>query len=262
MDEKYIERQIYEIAKWEKQEPSVLEKGINIVLSPLSNLTAKVIPELIVERAICYACDLGKTLANRNDILKDGEVDSVIGLRHKNLQLSDNLADGVRNWAMGISGVEGAATGAGGAVTMAADIGAVIVLAFRTIHKIAMCYGYEVDNDKEKEFVLNILSVSGANNLREKKEALIALKVNEKVQSKMVEAILMNDLVKKVSKQLGINLSKRKAMQLIPGIGMTIGAAVNISYIKDIAEAAKRTYQKRWLVDNGYENIDTITIDM
>ncbi|MDM8144242.1 EcsC family protein [Megamonas hypermegale] len=262
MNEDYIEKQIYEIDKWEKQEPSVLEKGLSIVLSPLGNITSKIIPEPVIEQAIYHACSLGKTLANKNDILEDGKVDSVSELRHKNLQLSDKLADNIGTWAIGIAGVEGAATGAGGAVTMVADIGAVIVLAFRTIHKIALCYGYEVDDDKEREFVLNILSVSGANSLREKKEALIALKINEEVQAKMVEAILMSNLVKKVSKQLGINLSKRKAMQFIPGIGMAIGAAVNISYIKDIAEAAKRTYQKRWLTDNGYENIDTITIDM
>ena len=48
--------------------------------------------------------------------------------------------------------------------------GAVIVLAFRTIHKIAMCYGYEVKSAEDKEFVLNILSVSGANDMKEKRK--------------------------------------------------------------------------------------------
>lgn len=77
---------------------------------------------------------------------------------------------------MGLVGSEGFATGLGGTATMVADVGAVIVLAFRTIHKIAMCYGYEVKSAEDKEFVLNILSVSGANDMKEKKEALLALK--------------------------------------------------------------------------------------
>ena len=40
-----------------------------------------------------------------------------------------------------------------------------------------MCYGYEVKSAEDKEFVLNILSVSGANDMKEKKEALLAFEI-------------------------------------------------------------------------------------
>ena len=120
-----------------------------------------------------------------------------------------------------------------------------------SIHKIAMCYGYEVKSAEDKEFVLNILSVSGVNDMKEKKEALLALK-SDFLQKKIIEEVLMSNLVKKVAKQLGINLTKRKLMQIMPIIGAGIDAAVNASYINDIAWTARRSYQLKWLADNEY----------
>lgn len=249
-DDLYIENQIREIIEWENEEPSVVEKGLSKLMG-WSSFTAKVIPEVIVQEAISRACDLGKMMTGKKDILREANVRSIEELQHKDLRLSDTLADSVHNWAIGIAGSEGLATGIGGTATIIADIGIVITLAFRSIHKIAMCYGYEVNTDAEKKFVLDILSVSSANTLRERKEALIALR-SRIMQRKMMEEILMSSLIKKLAKQLGINLTKRKAMQLIPVVGAGIGAAVNASYMRDVIWSARRTYQKRWIADNGY----------
>lgn len=249
-DDLYIENQIREIIEWENEEPSVVEKGLSKLMG-WSSFTAKVIPEVIVQEAISRACDLGKMMTGKKDILREANVRSIEELQHKDLRLSDTLADSVHNWAIGIAGSEGLTTGIGGTATIIADIGIVITLAFRSIHKIAMCYGYEVNTDAEKKFVLDILSVSSANTLRERKEALIALR-SRIMQRKMIEEILMSSLIKKLAKQLGINLTKRKAMQLIPVVGAGIGAAVNASYMRDVIWSARRTYQKRWIADNGY----------
>lgn len=190
MYDEYIEKQLVEISKWEQQKPSVVNTGMNKIFSPMSKFTRKVIPEVVVEKAIYHAHDIGQKLASKNDILKNAGVDTIEELRHKDLALSDKLASNVHKWAIGFAGSEGFATGLGGTATMVADVGAVIVLAFRTIHKIAMCYGY--------------------------------------------------------------NLTKRKLMQIMPIIGAGIGAAVNASYINDIAWTARRSYQLKWLADNEY----------
>ncbi len=59
--------------------------------------------------------------------------------------------------------------------------------------------------------------------------------------------------VKQLAKQLGVNLTKRKALQVVPVIGGAIGAAVNGSYIRDVGWAARRMYQERWLIDSHGE---------
>ena len=60
--------------------------------------------------------------------------------------------------------------------------------------------------------------------------------------------------IRNLSNQIGINITKRKAMQAIPVVGAGVGAAMNAKYINDIAWAARRTFQERWLRDNDLLN--------
>ncbi len=55
--------------------------------------------------------------------------------------------------------------------------------------------------------------------------------------------------LRNLARQLGVNLTKRKILQVIPLAGAAIGAAVNASFIDDVAWAARRTYQERWFRD-------------
>lgn len=137
-----------------------------------------------------------------------------------------------------------------------------MILTMRTIHKIGLCYGYKAESEEEKQFALEILSTAGANSLKEKQATLLELaalknilvkeawKVIEKKAAErgVQQAILL--LIKQLCKQLGINLTKRKALQVIPGIGMFLAAAINANYIRDVGYAARRIYQERWLTEN------------
>lgn len=71
--------------------------------------------------------------------------------------------------------------------------------------------------------------------------------------------------IKQAAKMIGINLTKRKSLQSIPVIGSGVGALMNGSFINDIARAAQKSYQKRWLRDNGLiqmeESIEDLNTD-
>ena len=54
-----------------------------------------------------------------------------------------------------------------------------------------------------------------------------------------------------LAKQLGINITKRKAAQAIPIIGAGVGAAMNLAFINDVSWAARRAFQEKWLIDNN-----------
>ena len=60
-------------------------------------------------------------------------------------------------------------------------------------------------------------------------------------------AILM--AVKATAKQLGMNLTKRKALQTIPVAGALIGASMNVLFLGDVAWAARRVFQSMKLAD-------------
>jgi hypothetical protein len=57
--------------------------------------------------------------------------------------------------------------------------------------------------------------------------------------------------IKNLAKQLGVNITKRKALASIPFIGAAIGGSVNGWYIKEVGRAARRSFQERWLIENG-----------
>ena len=260
---KYEQDQVKEIKKWKTEEPSVVSKSLGVILSPVTWLINKIIPEAAIRGALDFSSSAAEWLTDTNDILRDAGVSSISELKTHDLEKSDNLANEVHNWAIGLATAEGGVTGAVGLPGMAVDIPAIIVLALRTIHKTGVCYGFEVNTKGDKEFVLAILAASGANEMGEKLAALSTLRTIEVAIAKQTWKTLgqkaaANQMgkeagiigIKNLAKQLGINLTKRKALQTIPAIGALVGASVNGWYIKEVGWAARRAFQERWLVEN------------
>ncbi|UFS72066.1 EcsC family protein [Geomonas sp. RF6] len=260
----YEAKEVASIREWKELEPGVVGQALGMVAAPLSWLVQKVVPEKAIQGVLEAANWAGGQLADTGDILRDGEVSDIAELRCKSLELSDRLADTVHNWAIGMGTAEGAATGATGLPGMAVDIPAIITLALRTVHKIGLCYGFECRTEEDRQYVLGVLSASGANTMKDKIEALLTLRtiqemVLKQTWKKMAEKAAGQQLskegaiiaIRNLAKQLGINLTKRKALQAIPVLGGGIGAAVNGSYINDVGWAARRLFQERWLVENG-----------
>ena len=260
----YENRQIELIKDWEQQVPGVVSKGVGLLAKPAPWLVQQVVPQSAIKAALNAANSAGKKLADESDILRDGNVTMVEELRKQSLETSDRLADEVHNWAIGMATAEGGAAGFTGVAGIAADIPAVLTLALRTIHKIGLCYGYRADTKEEQDFVLSILSAAGSNTQKEKTSALLALKsievlvakqtwkaISVKAETQLMGKELGVIAIKNLCKQLGINLTKRKALQAIPGVGAFVGAAVNADFLRDVGYAARRVYQKRWLEENG-----------
>lgn len=264
----YEKKQLLEIQDYQNEKPSVVSEGLSLIGKPLEVLTGLLIPEQAIQAVLNGANATAEFLADEGDIIRDGNVTQIKDLRNKSLELSDKMANEVHNWAIGVAVAEGGATGMLGAAGIAVDIPAVLTLALRTIHKIGLCYGYKADTTEDKEFVLSVMSLAGANSMKEKNQILLQLKMIEATLRKnalwLIERKATKDMAKKtvsneviikmirdVCKQLGINFSKRKAVQIIPVLGAGVGATMNGSFIRDIGYAAKRQFQERWLIDNG-----------
>jgi hypothetical protein len=266
MDElnEYERAQVRAIADWKKEEPGVVSQAFGIIVEPLAWLVQKVVPESAIAGALDFASTAGQWLTDTEDILHEAEAKKVSELRPKNLQLSDRLADNVHNWAIGIAVAEGAATGAFGLFGAPVDVPAIITIAMRTIHKIGVCYGYECESEHDRNFVRGILAASGANSMEEKLGALATLQALKVIVARqtwkgMAEKAAQSQLSKEaalvglrnLAKQLGVNITKRRALAAIPAIGALVGGSVNGWYIKDVGWAARRSFQERWLAENG-----------
>jgi uncharacterized protein YdcH (DUF465 family) len=260
----YEEKHLEEIIKWKKQKPSVLSKTINLVSKPIVWAGNKLIPNIAFEGILNFSNLLSVRLTDKEDIRKKAGVKDIEELRYKRLDLSDSLADEIHKWAIKAAVVEGGGTGILGLAGIAIDIPVVITLAFNTINKIGICYGYECKTKDDREFCMAILSASSSNTIEEKAAALgflknieitltkksweaIAIKAAKKRMSKEAGIIAAKNL----SKQLGVNLSKRKALAAIPIAGAVVGGSVNGLFLRDVGWSAKRAFQERWLMDNG-----------
>jgi phosphohistidine swiveling domain-containing protein len=256
----YEKSQWIEINDWKNKKPSVLSEVSGFIFKPVVWIVQKVIPAKAIQGVIEGCNGLSKFLIDNNAFKKECKIENIEDLKSKNLEFCDDLANSVHNWANGIAITEGGITGAAGLPGMAADIPAIITLAFRTINKIGLCYGFENKTEADNQIVLSILSASGANSVAEKQAALLTLKqiqviIAKTTWKKMTTNAFQNELskeagilaIKALAKQLGINLTKRKALQTIPIIGAAVGASVNGSYINDVAWAARRVFQEAWL---------------
>jgi hypothetical protein len=259
----YEKTQTDAIVAWKKEEPGVVSQTFGIALQPLGWLVNKIVPQAAIRGSLDCSNWMARWMTDTNDIVRDGGVSKVEDLRTKSLELSDKLADEVHNWAIGIAVVEGAGTGFFGLPGAVADVPAIITLALRTIHKIGVCYGYEATTELDSKFVLGIMAASGANDMKEKVAALVVLremqgtlvkKSWQKMAEKASEFLLSKEAailaIRNLAKQLGINITKRKALASIPFIGAAIGGSVNGWYIKEVGWAARRAFQERWLLDN------------
>ena len=260
----YERGQFNEIEKWQQETPSVVAQAMNKALKPVSWLVSAVIPTKAISGALVAFDGVAQFLTDSNDIKRDGDVDSIEELRHKDLLLSDKMANEVHNWANAVATAEGGVLGGVGLLGLIADIPTLITMSMRVIHKIGLCYGYECNTEAEKKYILGIMSAAGANSVEEKSIAISTLQamsvaITKTTWKKMAEKAAQNKwgidaailAIRTIAKQLGINLTKRKALQAIPFVGAGVGAAMNLAFINDIAWAARRSFQERWLADNG-----------
>ncbi len=260
----YEKGQYEEIIKWENTAPSVVSQFVGVAMKPITWVVQKVIPTKAIQGALTASDWLAESLTDTKDILRDGNVSSIKELQHKDLELSDNLANEVHNWADGIATAEGGIAGFFGLPGMAFDIPALITMSLRVIHKIGLCYGYQCKTEADKRYVLAILSAAGANSVEEKAISVTTLQamntiIGKMTWKKMTEKAIENKLsleaaivgIRNLAKQLGINITKRKATQAIPVVGAGVAAAMNLAFINDVAWAARRAFQERWLIDNG-----------
>ena len=180
------------------------------------------------------------------------------------LQAADENARGFWNKHIAFAAAEGGATGARGFAGLAADIPALFSILLREIQEIGTCYGYDVTTKWEREYVLQVLRAGFASNVKAKVAFIMSLKEFEQILIKVAWKKMAGDLATKqltkhsllaalrqFAKTLGIQLTKRKALQMIPIIGALVGASMNGTLANDIGKAAYMSYRRRWIAENA-----------
>ncbi len=148
-----------------------------------------------------------------------------------------------------IATLQGASTGIGGVFTLTIDIPLLLSLQLKTLQDIAICYGYDPSDKKERLFVVKCLQFVSSDIVG--KQAILAQLSQFDDPDDISKREVLSELQgwREVVFSYRDQLGWKKMFQMIPIAGLVFGAFINRSAVSDVAEAGKMLYRKRRLVE-------------
>ena len=268
----YVKKIKDEINTWEKEGPGFLTNVADFMLWPAMKAADLLIPDAVTEtvtkaiegclNGLLWGADY--TFSDKDVIAKLTENNSSLNSleaisKSDDFETMDLSADHYWNYNLSYAITQGAACGAGGLIGLGANIPALYTVVFRCIQQIALCYGFDTSKDEERVYMIGILSIATASDIKAKQAAMIFMRqiqvdIAKKTWKKLAEEggrAAIGPMLKQAAKTIGINLTKRKALMMVPVISAVIGAAFDGMYLQDVARAAKNCYRKRKLEQLG-----------
>ncbi|CAN2254035.1 EcsC family protein [Bacillus subtilis] len=250
-----LHQQLKEIEKWEKDQQKVWfwEKLSRLPFQLLDKLTPEFIQKKIgklLDEVGSFVQTGGQYLTSEKQIinmfqkkLPEEIFESLEDVQKAPLSVMDEIAEGMGKNRINAATVQGATTGVGGVFTLAADIPAVLGLSLKTLQDIAVAYGYDPKEKKERVFIVKCLQLTSADVVG-KKSILQGLKDYDQDRTyKNVASEIQG--WREVVLGYRDTFGWKKLFQLVPVAGMVFGAAANRSTLNDITETGMMLYKKR-----------------
>ncbi len=165
----YEAEQVREIALWKSERPSLLLDSYRRLTQPLTKLVSWVVPKGLVETSLAKVESLAEVHNTATDIIEAGGISAIPDLLNRPLQRKcDRLSKMVSIHAehrVALEGVVPATVGVvlpegGGALAAVADVPVLLEASIRAIRRIGHCYGFSLDSESDRRFVLAILDVA------------------------------------------------------------------------------------------------------
>lgn len=145
----------------------------------------------------------------------------------------DDVADSIIRSGMKLAALEGAGFGLGGILTIVPDLGILSAITMRTIQKLSLVYGFELNTDDEiAELWIAAASAAGVDISRE----LLEKEVVNKFVPKVIQRIAARASVEVVEKWAG---------RLIPISSSAIGCALNYYFVRAWGKRALEHFRKK-----------------
>jgi hypothetical protein len=145
----------------------------------------------------------------------------------------DDVAESVIRSGMKLAAAEGAGFGLGGIITIVPDLGILSAITMRTIQKLSLIYGFEMNTDDEvAELWIAAASAAGVDISRE----LLEKEVVNRFVPKVIQRIAARASTEVVEKWAG---------RLIPITSSAIGCALNYYFVRAWGHRALAHFRKR-----------------
>lgn len=141
--------------------------------------------------------------------------------------------------------VEGGLTGAGGLLLGLADFPILIGIKLKLLFEIASLYGFDVDDYKERVYLLHIFELAFSSDIH-RKSVYLKMTDWENKKQQLPEDIHQFDW-RNFQQEYRDYIDLAKMAQLVPVIGAPVGFLVNYRLIKKLGITAMNAYRMRLL---------------
>ncbi|WP_419960853.1 EcsC family protein [Psychrobacillus sp. BM2] len=161
----------------------------------------------------------------------------------------DKAVEGITKNRKNIATVQGAGTGIGGIFTLSIDIPFLLGLQLKTLQDIAICYGYDPNDKKERLFIIKCLQFISSDIVGKQVILSQLSKFDQQDEGTKREVLSEIQGWREVVLSYRDQFGWKKLFQMVPIAGLVFGAFINRSAINDIAEAGMMLYRKRRIVE-------------
>jgi EcsC protein family len=147
----------------------------------------------------------------------------------------DDAAASVIRAGMKLAAAEGAGLGFGGFLTIVPDLGILSAITMRTIQKLSLIYGFELNTDEEiAELWIAAATAAGVDISRDLLE--------KEVINRFVPRV-----IQRIAAKAGAEVVEKWAGRLIPVTSSAIGCALNYYFVKAWGERAQGHFRTKYL---------------
>src|SRR5882757_1226683 len=153
------------------------------------------------------------------------------GVYSVDVQRLDDVAESIIRSGTKLAALEGAGLGLGGIITIVPDLGILSAITMRTIQKLSLLYGFEMNTDDEiAELWIAAASAAGVDIGRELLE--------KEVVNKFVPRV-----IQRIATRASAEVVEKWAGRVIPLASSAIGAALNYWFVHAWGERARAHFR-------------------
>jgi hypothetical protein len=261
MSDPYLHQVEQELLEWEARGPSLLTRLSGFLAGPLEHATSMLVPDHLkaaiarsLEQAITSLQEGGPPLVDH--ALTHARIHERAELVGSDFLARDELAR--ETWAVhvGLASASGFLSGLGGWAGLLLDLPALTLIVLRVCHAIGSCYGYSPENSLEQVYVRHVLCLGTEGDYEARLGFLFELKQLERgllteviggAAGGAVAAGVERMTARVASEQVGRNLIRGRALQLVPWVSGAVSATLNAVFVHEVASAAFAGYRRRRL---------------
>jgi len=263
----YERHALEEIDKWRNPPSSWIRSIVKTINEPIDWVGQKIsetpylgeVLQKVAQGCMTLANDAAQFTVRADAIFEeyrdDGhEVHGLKDIADLDLEQVDKTVGYLSTKYIGLVAFEGAGTGLVGAPGLVVDIPVFFGACLRAIGEYATYHGFDVDLQKERIYILSVMSMALSPTDASKAAAMVHLtkisgEIGRRATWKELERNAFVKMLQELFKALGIRLTKAKLAQVVPAVGAVAGGGFNAYIMSNVCEAAHYLYRERFIIE-------------